>query len=312
MPHGGRGGPRPAALGRGAARRDGPAARRAHERGHAPVRALGAAEGHRQAALHHAHRPHPVVGAADAHLRRARARRHRGPRQGAADPARDAHDVRPPPVALGELAVLGRQGHRLRVEPRADVPAAAHRGPAVPVRDVGGARGLRRRHAAHRRHRRVRRGAVGPAARAAVRHARDAHLRRRHEHLRAPGAGRAHALPRRALLDDARRGPRAAEHPAVVRAGEQVALGALRHGRDHHPRPRGQRGARDRCRRAAARRARARRGAPRLPRRARRRAHHRAARRVLPAAARGGPAPRGRAGRRRALARGRDAGRPPL
>ena len=40
-----------------------------------PFAQLGAAEGHRQAAVRHAHRPHPVVGPADAHLRRARARR---------------------------------------------------------------------------------------------------------------------------------------------------------------------------------------------------------------------------------------------
>ena len=90
VPHGRRGDGRPAARARRGPRR---CRRRCAIElmggGDAPVRQLGAAEGHRQAAVRHAHRPHAVVGPADADLRRARARRHRGPRQGPADlPAR--------------------------------------------------------------------------------------------------------------------------------------------------------------------------------------------------------------------------------
>ena len=50
-----------------------------------------------------------------------------------------------PAGALGVLADLGRGRHRLRVEPGADVPAAADRRAAVPLRDLGGVRGVRRR-----------------------------------------------------------------------------------------------------------------------------------------------------------------------
>ena len=42
------------------------------------------------------------------------------------------------------LAGLGRARHRLRLQPGADVPAAADRRAAVPVRDLGGVRGVRR------------------------------------------------------------------------------------------------------------------------------------------------------------------------
>ena len=76
-------------------------------RRHAPVRPVDPPEGHRQAAVRDAHRPHPVVGPADADLRRARARRHRGPRQGAADPAGDA-DLLPAPA--GAVARRRRSG----------------------------------------------------------------------------------------------------------------------------------------------------------------------------------------------------------
>ena len=61
--------------------------------------------------------------------------------------------------------VLGRQGHRVRLEPRAAVPAAAHRGPAVRVRRLVAAGAVRRRHDAHGRDRPVRRGPLGRAAR---------------------------------------------------------------------------------------------------------------------------------------------------
>ena len=46
-----------------------------------------------------------------------------------------------PAGALGVLADLGRGRHRLRLQPGADVPAAADRRAAVPVRDLGGVRG---------------------------------------------------------------------------------------------------------------------------------------------------------------------------
>ena len=92
------------------------------------------------------------------------------------------------------------------------------------------------RHAHDRRHRRVRRDPLGPAAVTEVRHAGGARLRRHPEHGGAAQHLGPDALPGRALLVRARRRPHAAEHPALVRPGEQVALGPLRHGLDPHPR----------------------------------------------------------------------------
>ena len=155
----------------------------------------------------------------------------------------------------------------LRLEPRAAVPAAAHRGPAVRVRRLVAARAVRRRHDAHRRDRPVRRGPLGRPPVAAVRDARDADRRRRLEPARGRRDLRADALLRRALLDDARPRRDPADAAAVVRAGEQVALGAVRHGRDHHHERRRRRGAGHRRGRPLARRARARRRAAGLRRR---------------------------------------------
>ncbi len=56
-----------------------------------------------------------------------------------------ADDVSPPPGAVRVLPRLGGRRHRLRVQPGADVPAAADRGPALPVRHVGGVRAVLRR-----------------------------------------------------------------------------------------------------------------------------------------------------------------------
>ena len=84
-----------------------------------------------------------------------------------------------PAGALGVLADLGRRRHRLRLQPGADVPAAADRRAAVPVRDLGGVRGVRRRPADHRRHRRAHRDPLGRAPVAAPRHPREPGLRRR-------------------------------------------------------------------------------------------------------------------------------------
>ncbi len=56
---------------------------------------------------------------------------------------------------------LGRHRHRVRQQPRDDVPAAADRRPAVPLRDLGRLRVLRRRPADDRRHRRGRRDPLG-------------------------------------------------------------------------------------------------------------------------------------------------------
>ena len=50
---------------------------------------------------------------------------------------RPAHPVRAPAVPGRLLAVLGRGGHRVRLQPGDDVPAAAHRRRAVPVLPVG-------------------------------------------------------------------------------------------------------------------------------------------------------------------------------
>ena len=238
VPHDRRGDGRPAAGARRGRVGGDAAAHPAHGRRDAPVRQLGAAEGHRQAAVRHAHRPDAVVGPADADLRRARARRHRGPRQGAAAVPGDAHGLRAHPVAVGVVAVLGRPGHRLRLEPRAALPAAADGRPAVRVRGLVPARAVRRRHDAHRGHRPVRRGPLGRPAVAAVRDPRDADRRRRLEPARGRGDLRPDPLLRRALLLDARPRRDPADAAAVVRAGEQVALGAVRHGRDHHHRTR--------------------------------------------------------------------------
>ena len=67
----------------------------------------------------------PLVGTQHDDLGRARARRHRGPRQGAADPRRTARLPAAPAGAERVEPVLGGRRDRLRLEPRAHVPAAA-------------------------------------------------------------------------------------------------------------------------------------------------------------------------------------------
>ena len=125
-------------------------------------------------------------------------------------------------------------------------------------------------------------------------------LRRHPVDVRAAEHLGADALPGRALLLRARRRSRAADRAAVVRPGEQVALGALRDGRDPDPRQARRGGARHDRPAPAARPAGARRRAARLHRRAGRHPRDRRRRRVVPAAA-----SRRRAQRRRARRRGR-------
>ena len=228
-----------------------PAARRAHVRRHAPVRPLGAAEGHRQAAVRHAHRPDAVVGPADAHLRRARARRHRGPRQGAADLPGDAHRAsrtcsrcrrrrrsgaaRTPatrPTARCMFQQLPTAGLPFQFEDWAQLEAYVgdmlHTGVIDQFDEV--------------------RWDVRPSPRFGTLEMRICDGASNLAEV--ARARRADALPRRALLDDARPRRDAADAAAVVRAGEQVALRPVRHGRDHHHERRRRRGARHRRGRA--------------------------------------------------------------
>ena len=89
-----------------------PARRRTDVRGHASVRAVVRPEGHPEGALRQADRPHPVVGPQDDDLGHPRARRHRRPRQGAADRQRTA-DLLPAPAGAQRVEpVLGRREHR--------------------------------------------------------------------------------------------------------------------------------------------------------------------------------------------------------
>ena len=99
---------------------------------------------------------------------------------------------------------------------------------------------LPRRHDPHRRHGRRDRGAVGHPPGPALGHDRGARVRRHVDPARSSPRSPSlvqvlveHFSPR------ARRGPRAAVDPAVVRAREQVARRALRAGCAHHRRPRG-------------------------------------------------------------------------
>ena len=91
----------------------------------------------RGAPLRGADQPHPVVGPADADLGRARARRAARAGAGDAGAVLAAQPLPAPAGALGVLADLGRRRHRLRLQPGADVPAAADRRAAVPVRAAG-------------------------------------------------------------------------------------------------------------------------------------------------------------------------------
>ena len=93
--------------------------------------------------LRGADQPHPVVGPADADLGRPRARRHARAGAGDAGAVVAAQPLPAPAGAVGVVAGLGRHRHRLRLQPGADVPAAADRRAAVPVRDLGGVRGVR-------------------------------------------------------------------------------------------------------------------------------------------------------------------------
>ena len=113
-------------------------------RRHPPVRRVVPPAADARPPLRGADRPDPVVGPADADLGRARPRR-RTPRARDADRLEPAQVVPPPAGALRLLPHLGRHRHRLRQQPGDDVPAAADRRAAVPVRDLGRLRGLRRR-----------------------------------------------------------------------------------------------------------------------------------------------------------------------
>ena len=146
--------------------------------------------------------------------------------------------------AVGVEPLLGGRAHGLRVEPRARVPAAADGGTALAARGLGASS---RRYlddmVRHRRHGGRDRGAVGHPARTALGHHRGARVRRHVDPPRARRRRRARAGARRALLARARRGPRAPDPPAVVRAREQVARRPLRPRRADHRRPRGHAGA---------------------------------------------------------------------
>ena len=87
------------------------------------------------------------------------------------------------------------------------------------------------------------RGAVGHPPRTALGHDRGARVRRDVDAPRARRRRRARAGARRAVLARARRGPRAHDAAAVVRAREQVARRALRARRADHRRPRRHAGA---------------------------------------------------------------------
>ena len=98
-----------------------------------PLQPAPAAAGHGQGPLRQADRPHPVVGPADGHLRRPRPRGPRPPGQGPPGAGRPGQLLPALPGALRVQPVLGRRRHRLRLPAGPDVPAAAHRRPAVPV-----------------------------------------------------------------------------------------------------------------------------------------------------------------------------------
>ena len=189
------------------------------------------------------------------------------------------------PLSRAMLTVFGVIQSLAASSPRAAVPAAADRGPPAAAGDLGRARAVRRRHAPRRRHRRVQRAALGRPPVAAVRHAGGADRRQRHEHRRGRRDLGADALPRRALHEPGRRRRAPPDPAAVVRHREQVALGALRHGRDPRHGLVGRGGARVRVGGAVAGDARAGRGAPRLRGRAGAGPAHPAPGRLLPAAA---------------------------
>ena len=130
--------------GRSARRRCAPVRRIVHDRGMElfcagthPFAEWSAAAADRRAALRRADQAHPVVGPADADLGCARPRRGLLGAQGDADHHLAAQPVPAPAGAVGVVAVLGRRGHRIRQQPRDDVPAAADRRPAVPLPDAG-------------------------------------------------------------------------------------------------------------------------------------------------------------------------------
>ncbi|CAA9437915.1 MAG: Carboxylate-amine ligase, partial [uncultured Quadrisphaera sp.] len=237
--------------GRGGGRRRGrraapggrPDGHRPDQRRHAPVRGVVDGAADRLPALRRADRAHPVVGAADAHLGRARARGHHLGAQGAAHPRRAAQPLPAPAGALGVVAVLGAQRHRVRLEPGAAVPAAAHGGAAVPVHHLGRAGGLRRRPAGDRGDRPGRRDPLGHPPLAAPGHPGGAGLRRGAHAPGARGADGAGALPGRRPGRAARGGRDAADDAAVARAGEQVARRPVRAGRRGDPRRQGARAA---------------------------------------------------------------------
>ncbi len=203
-----------------------------------PVRAVVRPAGHRQDPLPQAHRAHAVVGPQHDDLGHPRARGRRGRQQGLPDHQR-AGGVPPAPAGpLGIQPVLGRRSHGLRVQPRARLPAAAHRGASVAADRLEPVRGLSRGHGAHRRHRRRDRGPLGHPSGAPLGHDRGARVRR---HVDAPRARRrrlARAGARRALLAGARRRARAPDDPALVHPREQVAGGSLRARRPPDRRPR--------------------------------------------------------------------------
>ena len=264
----------------------------------APLQPVVRPAPHRQAQVPQAHRAHPVVGAQHDDLGHPRARRHRGARQGAPDPRRAAR-LHPPPSGAERIEpVLGGRGDRVRVEPRAHVPAAAHGRAPLSARRLVRVRAVRRRPRAHRRHRGPHRGALGHPPVAALGHRRGARVRRRVDGGRDRRDRRARAVPRR--VDERSPRPRRDAHgaAALVRAREQVARGALRHGRRDHHGCRGHRAAGRRRPARPAHDARAHRRTARVRRRAAAGAHHARQRRELPAAA------PGRRGRRRRPHRG--------
>ena len=123
-----------------------PHERRAAVRGKPSVRAVVRAGHHGQDAVPQAHRAHPVVGTQHDDLGHPRACRRRGREQGLPDHQRAGRVPPPPAGAVGIQPLLGRRADGLRLEPRARVPAAADRGPAVAARRLEPVRVLPRRH----------------------------------------------------------------------------------------------------------------------------------------------------------------------
>ena len=173
--------------------------------------------------------------------------------QGDADHHVAAQPVPAPAGAVGVLAVLGRRGHRLREQPRDDVPAAADRGAAVPLPDAG--RSSKRFVHDQKKtgiidHMNEIRWDIRPSP-----HLGTIEVRIFDGVSNLAELGALVALTHCLIVDLDRRldaGEQLPDDAAVARAGEQVARSALRPGRGDHPGRRQQRAAGHRGPRRAA------------------------------------------------------------